>query len=132
MTMLFRRKPTREDHIKSFYWWLFDTQERFDARLSRQQVATNAAREAGTHLKSKRGYMNAQEAWEAMLVIAALRADLMKQGWLPPRESDVLARSGNERGTLFAGEPIKWKIERQYQPTDFPIGVSRYFYDDEQ
>jgi hypothetical protein len=50
--------------------------------------------------------------------VEEIRNELIKNGWLPPREKDILDRC-QQGGTLLAGKPIKWSPSRKYDTEDF-------------
>ena len=68
-----------------------------------------------------------RRAWEDWLEVRRARYLLIEAGWLPPRERDVLKRSGSDPGTLLAGQPITFTLKRTY--TRVELGLFHEGYD---
>lgn len=67
--------------------------------------------------------MTAEEAVEEVRQVRAIRRELMERGWLPPRNKDVLERTGKECGLAMSGFPHRWAIRRTYTLKEFPYSA---------
>ncbi len=64
--------------------------------------------------------------WDDHKAVADFRLELIKAGWLPPREKDALARTGKKAGLWLANKPCKWSYDRRYEMEELPHEVRRY------
>ena len=110
--MFWRKKIEKPDDRTwgSVRLWVCLTEEAFNAKWE----------------KSRESHPNYRQWFNDLIHI---REELTKKGWLPPREKDVLARIGPERGIL-AGIPIKWSFERKYERDELSVITKRYHPDD--
>src|SRR5262245_20772512 len=112
--MFWRKEATNpEDYPwRRLSLWIEMTEETFMARYHKHQAEVWAARERGSD--------ELDASWTHMVAILGLRARLIAKGWLPPREKDVLERTGPEGGLWLANIPTKWSHERIYERPDLP------------
>ena len=95
-----RPKPKQPRDMVPEYYNM--TQERFEAWVA--------------HLRKLNTLQSEDQKFAADQLISEINARrlLIEAGWLPPRECDVMERTGPEGGTLLAGHPTKWTVERCY------------------
>jgi hypothetical protein len=129
--MIFSRPKTLRDHSWStLEWWLTITDDELRCLAEKRRLAMIEARERGNEdLRPSRGVMSPAEAWTQVCEVISIRENLMRWGWLPPREKDVRERTGNEGGTLLAGFPTKWALNRSYTLEDIWAGARNHFID---
>lgn len=119
--MFFGRKSPAERDWNSIKSWLLGTEDRFNALTAKRLAELEAAERTLTGRKRpSRDTMSPREAWDEILEIAAVRRELMESSWLPPREKDVVERTGNKGGLWLAGFPTKWNANRKYEKRELP------------
>lgn len=126
--MFVRRRAPLEYSWELLSSWLSRTEEDFYELYEKRRLLYRASDEMDK--RPGRGVLSPREAWEEVRAISAIRQELIANGWLPPRERDILEREGSGRGKLFEGTPTKWAPSRRYEEGDFLTGGWKHFADE--
>jgi hypothetical protein len=92
------------------------TQEDFDNSLRECHKIYASIREKG----AKEQY---QQILDDVKEVAKFRIELIKSGWLPPREKDILAFTESTK------RPCKWSFHRAYDISELPQEAQPYHRD---
>lgn len=105
---------------------LYYTEERFNALVEKRRREYDDA----VRGNDRKTVQSLERAWRDICDARRMRDELMENGWLPPRERDILAMRSKVGGALFAGMPTKWALNRKYEYDEVPISLQRFYTDE--